>query len=96
MSTNTADSEVALGTVTNGLENVIDLIGRAGDSADSQTRVIESCNWALLTNTSNQVEAGLADTLTSDIEGVDVLTGSRRVRKSWGRSGRSGGGNTDS
>ena len=96
MGTNSSDHEVALGASALGLEDVVDLVGGAGQSADGQVGVIEGGDGALLTNSSDQEEAGLAYALAVDVEGVDVLTDSARVGENWDGPGSDGGGDADS
>jgi len=96
LSTNASDSEVSLSTDTFSPEDIINFISITGNSADSKVRVIESGNWALLTNTSDQVVAGPTDTLTIDDKGVGILADSWRVGKLRSGSGGSCGGNADS
>jgi len=90
-----ADNEEALGAGTLGLEDVVYLVGGAGDSADGQIGIVEGGDGALLADACDQVVAGLADTLAVDVEGVDVLTGSGLVWQSGGGSGSNGGGYAD-
>ena len=82
------DQVVSLGTVTLSSDDVVNFVGFAGDTADSQIRVIESAGRALLAHTADQVVARFADALAVHLKGVDVLAES-------GRNGERSGGCRD-
>ena len=79
LSAHSVDLEVSLGAVALSSDDVVDLIGQTGDSADAQVGVVEGVCCALLANAVDQVVARLADALPVHLEGVDVLAEPRRV-----------------
>lgn len=81
------DDVVGASTSALARDDVVDLVGLAGDAADAQGGIVEGVRRALLADTCDQVVAGHADALVVDQDSVDVLA---RARSHWELSLRDG------
>ena len=66
MGANVIDFEEVFSAIALSSEDVVDFVGKARNSANCKVRVIESVDATLLTDSSDQVETGLADALSVD------------------------------
>ncbi len=75
------DSEVIGSAIAVSCDDVEGLVGEAGNAADSEIRVIEGIDWALLAKSTDAVESAGADAAnSSDKVGVGVSTRRRLNR----------------
>ena len=88
LSADSIDSEEEFGAGTLCLDDIVNFVGRAGDTADEETDIIEGIGRALLTNSIDFMIARLTDTESVGFIGIDIGAGTGRVGKlSWGSGG---------
>lgn len=72
LSADSVDHEEGSGTGALSSDDVVDLVGWAGDATDAEIGIVEGGSRALLADGADEVVAGLADADSTDEESVDV------------------------
>ena len=92
----TIDFEVSGSALANSLNNVVDLVSKARDTADCKVSIIESISWAFLANIVDQMERSFTNTESIDFKSIRISTDSRLDGSRRSLSRRSGFGDAHS